>query len=219
MKTWLALCVLCIGCAEPNADKASSFTDMGALDTTIETRSDSGDDRDGQPPNDRGVPAAHDGGPLGLDMNSPMDAQIEPDAQSAAMGPTIWRGPRITFEKLDGAQPESPEAQDRVTETVVLTRGDGNVLFNIAVESSANGAVSPRGTLWAEGTTESWESLNFTPLREAANNRMQELPGKDMVLFLVEDNIYIDVRFISWRSGRGRGGGFSYARSTPNAAP
>ena len=66
------------------------------------------------------------------------------------------------------------------------------------------------------GTTDELDDLTFSPLREAANNQMQELPGKDMVLFLLEERIYIDVKFLSWRSGRGRGGGFSYERRTPN---
>jgi hypothetical protein len=101
-----------------------------------------------------------------------------------------------------------------VTDTVVLTRGDRNSLFNILQENNG-GAVSPAGTAWAMGQTTELDSLTFTPLKEAANQQMKQLPGKDLVLHLIEEDIYIDVTFISWASGSS-GGGFSYERTTPN---
>lgn len=41
----------------------------------------------------------------------------------------------------------------------------------------------------------------------------KSLVGKNMVLHLVEDNIYISIKFTSWSSGTK--GGFAYERSTP----
>ncbi|NQX81161.1 MAG: hypothetical protein HRT66_04075 [Flavobacteriaceae bacterium] len=42
--------------------------------------------------------------------------------------------------------------------------------------------------------------------------------GENMVLYLIEENIYIDIKFTSWSEGNGdgegSGGGFSYERST-----
>ena len=35
-----------------------------------------------------------------------------------------------------------------------------------------------------------------------------------MVVHLITDNIYIDIKFTSWGQGSGAGGGFSYERST-----
>jgi hypothetical protein len=37
------------------------------------------------------------------------------------------------------------------------------------------------------------------------------------VVHLIEENIYLDVTFLSWVIGRDSGGGFSYERSTPEA--
>jgi hypothetical protein len=36
--------------------------------------------------------------------------------------------------------------------------------------------------------------------------------GKDAVLHLIADDIYLDIKFLSWTAGGG--GGFSYERST-----
>jgi len=37
---------------------------------------------------------------------------------------------------------------------------------------------------------------------------------QDMVLHIIPDNSYLDIKFTSW-SGGASGGGFSYERSTP----
>ena len=145
------------------------------------------------------------------------DAAMEAaDANQTGPAPTIWRGPKITFTKEPGADSATAEAQDRITDQIILTRGPGNVLYNIAQENGPNQAVSPAGTLWSLGTTDNLDELQFEPLKVAANNRMKLLPNRDIVLHLVEENIYIDVRFISWGVGRNGGGAFSYERSTPN---
>ena len=145
-----------------------------------------------------------------------IDASSTPDTAPPPAVKTIWSGDRITFTKPNFADPQSPEAQDRITDSVVLTRGSGNILYNIVEEVGVNRSVSPAGTLWAMGTTEQLDSLTFQPLKQAANSRMQDLPNQDMVLHLVEDNIYIDLRFLSWAVGQSSGGGFSYERTTPN---
>ena len=64
------------------------------------------------------------------------------------------------------------------------------------------------------GTTEALEELQFQPLKQAANNQMQNLPGTALVLHLIDEDIYIDVTFLSWTRGSGSGGGFSYERTT-----
>ena len=209
--------LLVFGCQDPEAQSGSNSLDIGANGGSADsTQSDNGSldssvELDQEPHSERDADITQ------MDLSITLEDLGRPqDGQPSNTAGIIWMGPTLIFEKPASAETTSPEAQDRITEDVVLTRGDGNVLFNIAVEASANGAVSPRGTLWAMGTTDELEDLTFSPLREAANNRMQELPGKDMVLFLPEENIYIDVRFLSWRSGRGRGGAFSYERRTPD---
>jgi len=166
---------------------------------------------------------------VGLDAGSRNDASTATDASVVADAgsqasvdaglspPTVWSGPKLTFTKPGFSDPSEPEAQDRLTDRVVLTRGGGNILYNIAQESSVNRAVSPMGTLWARGTTEALGELSFQPLKAAANSRLQDVPGESFVLHLTEENIYIDVTFLSWAVGHDSGGGFSYERSTPEA--
>lgn len=152
-----------------------------------------------------------------LDSGAQVDASSpQVDANSPDADFTIWTGPRLAFTKPAGADPTTPEAQDVITDNVVLTRGGGNILYNIAQEMRVTPSTSPVGTLWAMGTTADLETLEFEPLKQAARSRMQDLPGRDMVLFLIDENIYIDLRFTSWRSGRGNGGGFGYERTTPS---
>ena len=38
--------------------------------------------------------------------------------------------------------------------------------------------------------------------------------GKNYVIHLITDDIYIDLKILSWSSGQNGGGGFSYERST-----
>ena len=165
-------------------------------------------------------PAGLDAG-AHTDASAPADASVIADAglevpsDAGSRPPTIWRGPKLTFTKPGFAAPSEPEAQDRLSDRVVLTRGGGNILYNIVQESSVNRAVSPRGTLWARGTTEALGELSFQHLKAAASSRLQDVPGESFVLHLTEENIYIDLTFLSWAVGHDSGGGFSYERSTP----
>ena len=127
---------------------------------------------------------------------------------------TIWSGPKITFTKEDSADPTDSQNQDFITDLVVLTRGSRGALYNVITETSAL-TTSPDGTEWALGSTDEIDSLDFKPLKEAANQQLRQIPGKSFVLHLIEENIYIDVTFLSWTPG-GSGGGFSYERSTEN---
>ena len=75
-------------------------------------------------------------------------------------------------------------------------------------------------TQWAVGTTadisslvfDSWEGIVGlgTPIGGPPNS-----VGVDMVMHLISDDIYLDVRFLSWGIGFSAGGAFSYERSTP----
>lgn len=128
-------------------------------------------------------------------------------------GPTVWTGPKLIFTKANFADPTDPANQDAITDAVVLTRGERGSLINVVIEGSANSS-SPGGTEWAVGTSEALDGLEFQPLKQAANNQMSNLPGTEMVLHLIDEDIYIDVAFLSWTSGSGSGGGFSYERAT-----
>ncbi|MAC92304.1 MAG: hypothetical protein CMC01_01115 [Flavobacteriaceae bacterium] len=126
---------------------------------------------------------------------------------------TIWRGTLLLFEKIDGSDPSDQSNQDRISENVWITRdNDGGQIYNIAEENSADKGKSPIGTMWAIGNLNEIENLNFESFRSAVG-KPQDVVGKDLVMYLVEDDIYLSVKFKSW--SQGQKGGFSYERSTP----
>lgn len=135
----------------------------------------------------------------------------EPNNTSSSI---IWNGSLITFEKSDGADPTSEANQDRLTSKVWITRGnDGGQIYNIAKENTSDKDNSPIGTEWAIGTLDQIESLSFNKFRVAVGNP-KDVIGKDLVLHLIEEDIYLSVKFSSWSSGQK--GGFAYSRSTSN---
>ena len=135
----------------------------------------------------------------------------EPNDTSSSI---IWNGSLITFEKSDDADPTAEANQDRLTSNVWITRGNnGGQIYNIAKENTSNKNNSPIGTAWAIGTLDQIESLSFNKFRVAVGNP-KDVVGKDLVLHLIEDDIYLSVKFSSWSSGQK--GGFAYSRSTAN---
>lgn len=125
----------------------------------------------------------------------------------------VWTGERIVFTKADGADPTIAENQDRITDSVWITRGnDGGQIFNIAQRERYSKQESPVGTLWAVGTTDDLPDLQFAPFRPAVGSP-KEIAGKELVMFIEEEGIFVDVSFLSW--SQGKKGGFSYERTTP----
>ena len=129
---------------------------------------------------------------------------------------TTWNGPTMTFTKTDNADPTLAANQDQITSNVWLTRGNsGGQLYNAKTESDSSKSTSPDDTQWALGTTSNIGTLTFSTFR--GTSKPQDAVGQNMVLHLVTDDIYIDIKITSWTSGRNSGGGFSYERSTdPN---
>ena len=125
----------------------------------------------------------------------------------------VWDGPAITFVKAPFAEWTQPENQDRITPEIWLTRASTQGLFNIQTESFYTHNLSPAGTEWAFGTTAAFASLNYTNWEAWAGNNPPGTVGRNAVVHLIAEDIYLDLRFTSW-SGAGGGGGFSYVRST-----
>ena len=139
----------------------------------------------------------------------PAPEPIDPDNLSNA---TVWRGETKTFTKVDNSDPNSEENQDRITSNVWITRGNsGGQIYNIVSETSADSNSSPAGTRWALGTIEEISSLSFSNFRGAVG-KPKNVVGKNLVLHLIEDNIFLSVKFTSWSENKL--GGFSYQRST-----
>lgn len=125
----------------------------------------------------------------------------------------LWQGPEISFEKLNGSDPDLEQNQDRISDNVWITRDNtGGQIYNAVTENVANKSSSPAGTEWAIGSLSNLENLSFSSFRNAVGDP-KDVVGKDLVLRLVEENIFIDVRFTSW--SQGKLGGFAYERSTP----
>ncbi len=125
---------------------------------------------------------------------------------------TVWTGPEITFTKPNFADWTLPENQDHITDNVRITRKDFFGIYNIAVEAGYS-LLSPADTEWAYGDAEDYEDLAFASWVNWAGNFPPGTVGQDAVVHLISEDIYVDIRFLSW-SCCGFGG-FSYVRATP----
>jgi len=140
------------------------------------------------------------------------DANLPVWGTCPSSGSTIWTGATQSFTKSDGADPNLEANQDRLTSNVWITRGnDGGQIYNVAKESTANKTNSPVGTTWAIGTIDQRESLTFKKFR-AAVGKPKDVVGKDLVMYLEDDDIYLSVKFSDW--SQKKNGGFTYERSS-----
>lgn len=126
---------------------------------------------------------------------------------------TIWNGPITTFSKPNNADWNLQANQDRITSNVWITRKTTQGIFNINQEFGYS-STSPEDTQWAFGTTSILGSLTFANWVVTIANNPPGMVGQDMVVHLITDDIYIDIKFTSWSQGSLAGGGFSYQRST-----
>lgn len=132
--------------------------------------------------------------------------------------PVIWNGPPVTFSKAAGADWLLPANQDRITDSVWITRASSQGIFNIASETVYTHNLSPARTEWAYGTAANYASLTFQNWEDwhgGSGGGPPSTVGQNAVLHLLDGNIYIDITFNSWG---GSGGAFSYTRSTPLTA-
>jgi hypothetical protein len=94
-----------------------------------------------------------------------------------------------------------------------LTRASSKGLFNAFSETNAT-ALSPAGTEWAFGSLSNFASLSFTNWNALLNGASPTtLVGQEMVLHLMDDDIYLGIEITVW--GSGGSGGFAYQRTTP----
>ena len=126
---------------------------------------------------------------------------------------TIWNGPITTFTKPNNADWNLQVNQDRITPNVWITRKNTQGIFNINQELGYS-STSPKDTEWAFGTTSNFGALTFADWVVTVANNPPAMVGQDMVIHLITDDIYIDIKFTSWSQGPSAGGGFSYQRST-----
>jgi hypothetical protein len=131
-------------------------------------------------------------------------------AADSVTGPIVWNGPRtVVFTKANSADWTLASNQDQIMNDVWITRGNSQGIFNIARETAFANGISPKGTEWASGLISNYNALTYTTGLTISGG---SLPGQNLVMHLVNEDIYIDVKFLSF-TGSGGGGGFSYERS------
>lgn len=144
----------------------------------------------------------------GDELDDDMGGEEMEEVDELSMGETV------NFSKSDSADPTSESSQDRITDNVWITRGNsGSQIFNAKVEDSSSKSASPTGTRWALGVASNKDNLDFQAFRETI--KPKEAVGKNLVMHLVEDDIYINVKFTSWSQGgqNADAGGFAYTRT------
>lgn len=123
-----------------------------------------------------------------------------------------WTGEKIEFTKSAGANPEDEANQDRINDDVWITRGNnGGQIYNIKTEASLDKDSSPAGTEWAIGVIEDVATLTFGSFRGTVG-KPKNVVGKNLVLHLIKEDAYLEVKFTSWSDEKD--GGFSYQRAT-----
>ncbi len=135
--------------------------------------------------------------------------------------PTIWskNDSTLVFTKADNADWTLAANQDRITDNLWLTRANSNFVFNILEEFEVDQSVSPSGTQWAVGITDTLSSLTFSTFGDIWSGEAENIPGTNMVAYIEADNLFFDINFSSWTSG-GSAGGFSYTRAKgPEPSP
>jgi len=137
---------------------------------------------------------------------------------SGALGTEVWSGRDFYFEKPDSSDWALEANQDRITDHVWITRKNSAGIFNIAQESGYEPLHSPQETEWATGNAADWSSLAFQTWQAWAALEPPSTVGIDAVVHLIDEDIYIDIRFESWTCCD-RGGGFSYRRATRPGSP
>lgn len=134
---------------------------------------------------------------------------------STAKAATVWDGPGFSYTQ-PAADPTQAANQDRITSDIWITRGSSQGIFNAFNETSYSHNVSPAGTEWAYGELPDFASLTYQDWEDWTGKNPPSTVGKDVVLHLIPDDIYLSIRFDSFG---GFGGGFSYTRSTITPVP
>ena len=134
----------------------------------------------------------------------------------------VWDGPNVSFSKPAFADWTLPQNQDRITDTLWITRGPTNGIFNAFSETYFSLASSPADARWAfpynnPGKTiaaSNYAALEFDVWYIAHNHNPPSTLNQPAVLKIVSQEFYIDVMFTSWGQTAGGGGAFSYVRSS-----
>ena len=131
----------------------------------------------------------------------------------------VWSGRTRAFSKAPQSDPTDPLNQDRITPPVWITRGASQGIYNIRLEPGFTRATSPAETEWADGDAVDHASLSFQPWVDWAQDAPLSTLGRNAVVHLITEDIYVDIVFDSWGTGAAGAGAFSYHRAVQAATP
>ncbi len=139
-------------------------------------------------------------------------------AQTAAYAePVVCTGPKKLFSKEGFADHLLPESQDQISENTKLTRQNTRGLFNISLEDTYTSTSSPANTEWAFGSAADFQTLTFNVWEQWHGKNPPSTVGENAVIHVIDEDLYLDINFLSWAQRGSGGGGFSYIRSTCNS--
>tara|TARA_B100001989_G_C24538345_1_gene465910 strand:- start:230 stop:2353 length:2124 start_codon:yes stop_codon:yes gene_type:complete len=118
------------------------------------------------------------------------------------------------FEKIDFSDFASEENQDRITDNVWIARENSGPLFNYYLENVPEygcDSQTPSGTLWSPYSKENSNNNSYVPFIQMTGCCPPCIVGDTVSVWLLQDDLKLNVIFSSWTSG-GQGGGFSYHR-------
>jgi hypothetical protein len=125
----------------------------------------------------------------------------------------IWTGATLTFSKAPESDPtvanKTRIALPIMSGSRAVTTADRSIMLLLKMLPANQ--IAQKVPLWAVGSINQVESLSFTPFREAVG-KPKEAVGKNLVMYLIEDDVYIGVKLTEW--GEQRNGAFTYERST-----
>ena len=134
--------------------------------------------------------------------------------RAAHAAPTIWTGPTTNFAQTAVALGAPPVADVLVPGHVSLARNGNHWLYNTNVDLFGAQGGTPSDTEWAFGALANHASLTYQSFDSFRNFDLSGvlLNGGPMVVHLINEDIYLSVRFTAWPHG---GGLIAYTRSTP----
>src|SRR3954451_15542155 len=113
----------------------------------------------------------------------------------ASRAATVWDGPLMTYTQ-PAPDPTQPENRDQLTDNVSLTREINSGIFNGVTEMAYSHNISPRDTEWAVGSLADYATLTYTSWEAAGSGKpVMTLPGQQLVLHLISDDIYLSLKF------------------------
>jgi hypothetical protein len=138
----------------------------------------------------------------------------ELDYQSVEGRPDNW----MYFIKPDYGDTGLEDNQDRVTDNVWITRDNSGPIFNYYQENEPEygcNSQTPTATLWSPYPKEHSNVNNYSAFINMTGCCPPCMVGDTVSVWILTDDLKLNVVFESWTSG-GQGGGFSYYREETN---